>query len=326
MVGSHPAVEGIASDGAAARDVARQALVQNAAALNAVADRIDDRLDKAVRLICEASGRVIVSGIGKSGIIARKISSTMSSLGTPSLFLHSAEAVHGDLGQICAGDVLILLSASGETKEVLALIPFLKRGNNPIIAITANMASTLARHADVTLDGSVERESCPLNLAPTTSSLVALALGDALAIALANARGFKASDFAQYHPGGRLGERLLAPVREVMRRQNLPICTPAMSIQDILETITAGGTGTALVMDGEALCGVITDGDIRRAILANPQVSEIRAETMMTRTPVTIGPDAPMFEAEMKMREAKITTLVVTDQAGLVLGIVQIHD
>lgn len=326
MVSSGTAVEEAVSPGGSAREVARQALALNAAALTAAAERIDGRIDEAVRLISEAGGRVVVSGIGKSGIIGRKISATMSSLGTPSLFLHSADAVHGDLGQVCADDVMLLLSASGETKEVATLIPFLKRGNNPIIAITANLSSTLARHADVTLDGSIERECCPFNLAPTTSALVALALGDALALALASARGFQPSDFAQYHPGGRLGERLLAPVRDVMRRQDLPVCPPGTLIRDLLPVMTAGGLGMVLVMEGKALCGVITDGDIRRALEAKGRVDDMPAEGVMTRNPVTIGPDAPMYEAESRMREARITTLLVADQTGLVLGTVQIHD
>jgi arabinose-5-phosphate isomerase len=326
VVSSGTAVEEVASPGGSARAVVRQALALNAAALTAAAERIDARIDEAVRLIIEAGGRVVVSGIGKSGLIGRKISATMSSLGTPSLFLHSAEAVHGDLGQICAGDVVLLLSASGETREVVTLIPFLKRGNNPMVAITANPSSTLARHADVTLDGSIERECCPFNLAPTTSTLVALALGDALALALASARGFKPSDFAQYHPGGRLGERLLSPVREVMRRQDLPVCPSGTPVRDVLPIMTAGGLGMVLVMEGEALRGVITDGDIRRALEARGQVDDVAAEAIMTSDPITIGPDVPMYEAEMKMREARITTLLVADQAGLVLGTVQIHD
>lgn len=314
---------------AATRDattIAIESIRANAAALDALAARLDGSMAAAVALIGAGSGRVVVSGIGKSGLIARKIAATMSSLGTPSLFVHSTEAMHGDLGQVGRGDVAILISGSGETREVVQLVPFLKRGGNAIIAITANMDSSLARHADVVLDGTVERESCALNLAPTTSTLVALALGDALAIAAAEARGFRASDFAMFHPGGKLGERLLTPVGELMRRDDLPLVGPDVTLRDVAPVMSAGGIGMALVMRGDRLAGVLTDGDLRRAMAADDDIDSVTAGERLTSAPRTVRPDVAMFDAEMQMRAARITALVVTDDAGVVLGVVQIHD
>jgi arabinose-5-phosphate isomerase len=250
----------------------------------------------------------------------------LASLGTPSLFVHSADASHGDLGMIAVGDTAILISASGETEEVLGLIPYLRRLNVPILALTGDMRSTLARQADVALDGSIEREACLHNLAPTTSTLVAMALGDALAIALCEARGFQASDFAEYHPGGKLGKRLKTPVRDAMHKADLPICAPDTSLKAILPTMSEGRLGLILVMDGQTLRGIVTDGDLRRGLERADDPGSLQAESIMTKDPLTIGPDATLYDADVQMHESKVTALVVADPANKVLGVIQIHD
>ncbi|MBC2778293.1 KpsF/GutQ family sugar-phosphate isomerase [Parasphingopyxis marina] len=305
---------------------AAHALAINAAAVATLAGRIDGKFGEAVDVILGQPGRVVVSGMGKSGLVARKISATLASLGTPSLFVHSADASHGDLGMIAIGDTAVLISASGETEEVLGLIPYLRRLNIPILALTGDMRSTLARQADVALDGSIEREACLHNLAPTTSTLVAMALGDALAIALCEARGFQASDFAEYHPGGKLGKRLKTPVRDVMHRADLPICAPDTSLKAMLPTMSEGRLGLILVMDGQTLHGIVTDGDLRRGLERADDPGSLQAESIMTKDPLTIGPDATLYDADVQMHESKVTALVVADPAKKVLGVIQIHD
>jgi arabinose-5-phosphate isomerase len=309
-----------------ASEVAAHALVINAASISLLSSRMGEAFDRAVDIILASPGRVVVSGIGKSGLVARKITATMASLGTPSLFVHSADAAHGDLGMIRAGDVAVLLSSSGESQEVVGLIPYLRRIGSPIIAITGNEGSMLARHADVVLDASIEREACPHNLAPTTSTLVAMALGDALAIALGSMRGFKPADFARYHPGGKLGARLSTKVRDSMHRDALPICAPDTSLRDLLPVMSAGKLGVVLVMDGRALCGIVTDGDIRRGLERGSEIGGLAARDIMTPDPLTVSPDATLFDADEMMRQARITALVVVDSLAKVLGIFQIHD
>jgi arabinose-5-phosphate isomerase len=301
-------------------------LAINAAAVATLAGRIDGKFGEAVDLILGQPGRVVVSGMGKSGLVARKISATLASLGTPSLFVHSADAGHGDLGMIARGDTAVLISASGETEEVLGIIPYLRRLGIPIIAITGNVRSTLARQADITLDGSIEREACLHNLAPTTSTIVAMAMGDALAIALCEARGFQASDFAEYHPGGKLGKRLKTPVRDAMHKTALPICSPNTSLKEMLPAMSEGKLGLVLVMAGQTLHGIVTDGDLRRGLERAEDPGNLHAESIMTKDPLTIGPDATLYEADVQMHEAKVTALVVADPAKKVLGVIQIHD
>ncbi len=308
------------------RRAAAHALAINAAAVAMLVGRIDDEFDRAVQLILSHDNRVVVSGIGKSGLVARKISATLASLGTPSLFVHSADAAHGDLGMIAQGNVAILISASGETQEVLGLIPYLRSLGAPIIAITGYLGSTLAKQSDVVLDASVEREACLHNLAPTTSTLVQMAMGDALAIALCEARGFGALDFAQYHPGGKLGRRLRTPVRDAMHKEDLPICSPATALKDMLPIISGGKLGLVLVMAQQRLRGIVTDGDLRRGLERAEQLSGLCAQDIMTPDPLTIGPDASLYDADMEMRKAKVTALVVADPAKQVLGVIQIHD
>lgn len=305
---------------------AAHALSINAAAVATLASRIDGSFGDAVNLILGRNGRAVVSGMGKSGLVARKISATLASLGTPSIFVHSADAGHGDLGMITRGDTAILISASGETDEVLGLIPYLRTLDVPIIAITGDMRSTLARQSDIALDGSIEREACLHNLAPTTSTIVAMAMGDALAIALCEASGFQAADFAQYHPGGKLGRRLKTPVRDAMHRTDLPICAIDTPLKDMLPVMTDGKLGLVLVMAGQTLRGIITDGDLRRGLEEVDQLGDLRAEAIMTPDPITIGPDATLYEADTQMHEARVTALVVADPAKQVLGVIQIHD
>lgn len=308
------------------RRAAAHALQINAAAVATLAARIDDEFDRAVGLILDQRGRVAVSGMGKSGLVARKIAATLSSLGTPSLFVHSADAAHGDLGMITPGDAAILISFSGETQEVLGLIPYLNGLEIPIIAITGNLRSTLAKRADIALDASIEREACLHNLAPTTSTIVTMALGDALAIALCEASGFQVADFAEYHPGGKLGKRLKTPVRDVMHRRDLPICQPETPLKAMLPVMSEGHLGLVLVMQDQLLHGIVTDGDLRRGIERSEEMRDLRARDIMTVDPLTIGPDATLYDADLEMHAAKVTALVVTDRQKMVLGVIQIHD
>lgn len=305
---------------------ATHALAINAAAIAALASRIDGSFGEAINLILGRNGRVVVSGIGKSGIVARKISATLASLGTPSIFVHSADAGHGDLGMITRGDTAVFISASGETNEVLGLIPYLRALEIPVIAITGNMHSPLARQSDISLDGSIEREACLHNLAPTTSTIVAMAMGDALAIALCEAAGFQATDFAHYHPCGKLGDRLKTPVYNAMHKTDLPICAPDTLLKDMLSIMSNGKLGLVLVMSGQALRGIVTDGDLRRGLEQTEEHVHLEAQEIMTPDPLTIGPDAMLYEADTKMHEARVTALVVADPAKKILGIIQIHD
>lgn len=305
---------------------AAHALQINAAAVATLASRIDGSFGDAVNLILGRKGHVVVSGMGKSGLVARKVSATLASLGTPSIFVHSADAGHGDLGMITRGDTAVLISASGETDEVLGLIPYLRNLQAPIISITGNMRSTLARQSDIALDGSIEREACLHNLAPTTSTIVAMAMGDALAIALCEASGFQAADFAQYHPGGKLGKRLKTPVRDAMHKADLPICAPDTSLKDMLPIMSDGKLGLVLVMAGQALRGIVTDGDLRRGLEQASELGDLQAQEIMTPDPLTIGPDATLYDADTKMHDARVTALVVADPAKKVLGVIQIHD
>lgn len=308
------------------RRAAAHALAINAAAVAMLAGRIDDTFDQAVDMILSHAGRVVVSGMGKSGLVARKISATLASLGTPSLFVHSADAAHGDLGMIARGDVAVLISTSGETEEVCALIPYLHSIEIPVIAITGNERSTLSRLADITLDASIEREACAHNLAPTTSTIVSMAMGDALAIALGEARGFQPADFANYHPGGKLGKRLKTLVRDVMRKADLPICAPGDDLKSMLPIMSEGRLGLVLVMEDRTLRGIVTDGDLRRGLERAEALSGLSAGDVMTIDPITIEPDATLYDADLKMHEARVTALVVADPRKQVLGIVQIHD
>jgi len=280
----------------------------------------------AVTAMNETSEHIIVCGMGKSGLVGRKISATLASTGTPSIFLHPAEAIHGDLGKVHKKSVVLLISYSGETGEILALIPALKRLNVTIIALTGVTQSTLASHADIILDMSVDREACPLNLAPTTSTMITMVLGDALAVGLMELKDFKQEDFALTHPGGSLGRRLLSNVKDEMKQVNLPFVRKEANVQDVLIKMTEGRLGLALVGSKEKLYGVITDGDIRRALIDNSNFSNLKANDLMNKNPLIAIETDNLQLAEKRMREAKVQCLVVKNKFDEVVGVIQIFE
>jgi arabinose-5-phosphate isomerase len=313
---------------ASALELARRVLAIEADAVRALIARLDDRFLAAVTLILGCKGRVIVSGIGKSGHIARKIASTLSSTGTPSHFVHPAEASHGDLGMVQRDDVFIGISYSGESDELLQIVPLVKRQGAKLIAIAGNAASTLARAADIYLDAAVEQEACPLNLAPTASTTAALALGDALAVALLDARGFSADDFARSHPGGALGRKLLTHVADVMRTGDaVPSVKIDATLADAIMEISRKGMGMTAVVDADRrLVGLFTDGDLRRTLERNTDPRGTPVASVMTREPRAIRPEALAVEAVELMERRKSTQLPVVDPDGRLIGALNIHD
>lgn len=315
-----------------ALDLARETLQIEADAILALKNRLSDDSDapfaKAISLLFQCHGRVVVSGIGKSGHIARKIAATLASTGTPALFVHAAEALHGDLGMITDNDVVIAISYSGEAAEFVSIIPIIKRMGAKLIAITGNEASHLAKLADVHLDARVDKEACPLNLAPTASTTATLALGDALAVALLDARGFREADFARSHPGGALGRRLLTHVRDVMRKGDaIPAVTANISLPAALLEITRKGMAmTAVVDDDDRVIGIFTDGDLRRLIENVQDFSKLTMADVMHANPRTIGPDQLAVEAVELMEQFRINQLLVADAGGKLVGALHIHD
>lgn len=292
-------------------------------AIDRLQHNLDQHFNQAVEMILNCAGRVVVAGIGKSGLVGKKMVATFASTGTPSFYLHPTEAFHGDLGMLKAIDIVLLISNSGETDDVIKLLPSLKNFGNQIIAMTGNRHSTLAQHADLVLDISVEREACPNNLAPTTSTLVTMALGDALAIALIKARDFKAHDFARLHPGGSLGRKLLNRVKDVMQTK-LPITSPTADFSTILSVMNEGRMGLALIMQGEQLCGIITDGDIRRTLAQFGATSLSKtAEQIMTKKPKTILDSVYLAKAEEMMKALHIHSLIAVNDIGQVSGILE---
>ena len=281
---------------------------------------------KAVEFMNNTSTHIIVCGMGKSGLVGRKISSTLASTGTPSIFLHPAEAIHGDLGKVQKKSVVLLISYSGETGEIIALIPALKRLDVNIIALTGVKNSTLANISDIVLDTSVDREACPLNLAPTTSTMITMVLGDALAVSLMELKNFKQEDFALTHPGGSLGKRLLSSVKDEMKQNNLPFIDQNSIVQDVLVKMTEGRLGLALVGTKEELKGVITDGDIRRALIDNKNFAELKAKDLMNTNPLTALESDNLQVAEKRMREAKVQCLIVKNLMNEVVGVIQIFE
>ena len=281
---------------------------------------------KAVETMNNTSTHIIVCGMGKSGLVGRKISSTLASTGTPSIFLHPAEAIHGDLGKVQKKSVVLLISYSGETGEIIALIPALKRLDVNIIALTGVKNSTLANKSDIVLDTSVDREACPLNLAPTTSTMITMVLGDALAVSLMELKNFKQEDFALTHPGGSLGRRLLSNVKDEMKQNNLPFIDQNSVVQDVLVKMTEGRLGLALVGTKEDLKGVITDGDIRRALIDNKKFADLKAKDLMNSNPLTALESDNLQVAEKRMREAKVQCLVVKNPLNEVVGVIQIFE
>jgi len=305
---------------------AQRVLLEQARALEHAAKVVGAEVDQAVRMILGCTGRVIVSGMGKSGIVGKKIAATFASTGTRSFFVHPGEAFHGDLGMIAPEDVVLLISFSGETDEVIKLLPSLKRFGNRIICLVGNAGSTIARHADVVLLTPIDREACPNNLAPTTSTTLTIAMGDALAVALMEARGFKPEQFAQFHPGGSLGRRLLTRVKDVMRADNLPVVEPTRLLRDCLWEMTRARLGLVLVLEENKPAGILTDGDLRRALLTDPQAMAQPVMKFMSRQPVTISEEEKLFAAEMLMRERKLKVLVAVDQDGVMTGLLEIFD
>jgi arabinose-5-phosphate isomerase len=308
--------------------LARRVLQTEAAAILALVDRLDERFERAVRLLLECRGRVIVTGMGKSGIIGRKIAATLSSTGTPAHFLHAADAVHGDLGIVTSDDVIVALSYSGETEELVKLLEAIKRLGARLIAITGDCGSTLGRAADVALDCYVEREACPLDLVPTASTTAALALGDAIAMTLLVAKGFRQEDFANLHPGGYLGKRLLRAEQLMHGGADAPIVSSGMPMRDVMQEMNAKRLGMTCVVDADGrLAGIITDGDLRRRMIdVGARLLEQSAGDVMTRDPVTVRRDTLAVEALHQLEQRKITSIVVVDEGGAVQGVVHLHD
>jgi arabinose-5-phosphate isomerase len=308
--------------------LAREALDIEAAALQGLKDRLDERFVRAVEMMLQVKGRVVVTGMGKSGHIGRKIAATLASTGTPAMFVHPAEASHGDLGMIKLVDVVLAISNSGESDELVAILPVLKRQGVPLIAMTGGLQSSLARHADVVLDSSVDKEACPLNLAPTASTTAQLALGDALAVALLDARGFKPEDFARSHPGGSLGRRLLTHVSDVMRSgDQVPGVGPQASLTELMQEMSRKGLGASAVVDaaGKPL-GIFTDGDLRRLVEKGMDLRALTAGEVMHANPRTIGATALAVEAAELMEQHRITSILVVDEAGVLCGALNSND
>ncbi|UXN33661.1 KpsF/GutQ family sugar isomerase [Avibacterium paragallinarum] len=303
--------------------IAQDTLAVEQKALLQLSQRLDEQFNQVVELILNCEGRLVVGGIGKSGLIGKKMVATFASTGTPSFFLHPTEAFHGDLGMLKPIDIVMLISYSGETDDVNKLIPSLKNFGNKIIALTSNKQSTLAKHADYVLDITVEREVCPNNLAPTTSALVTLALSDALAVALITARNFQPEDFAKYHPGGSLGKRLLSRVKDQMQTK-LPIAQLDTSFVDCLTIMNEGRMGVAIVMQDDELKGIITDGDIRRTLSKQGAAAlNTTAQEIMTTNPKTISSHCYLAEAENFMKENKIHSLIALDENNKVVGLIE---
>lgn len=308
-------------------NIARRVLQAEVDAIQHVKESLNETFTAAVETILACEGKVILTGIGKSGIIAKKIAATLASTGTPSFFLNPSEAFHGDLGMISKEDIIIALSYSGETDEVLKIVPFLHENGNKLIAITGNADSALAKNADINLDTRVEREECVLHLAPTSSTTAQLALGDALACALMKVRNFSAQDFARLHPGGSLGRRLLMTVGQIMRKYDLPVVSEEATAVEMIHAISRGGLGLIVVQRGHEILGIITDGDIRRAMEARQaKFFDIRPMDIATREPKTIHPDSKLIEAERSMTQHKVNSLLVVDDAEHLVGVIQIYD
>ncbi len=308
--------------------IARRVLAIERDALTGLVGRIDSSFDRVAAAFFQTKGRIIVTGMGKPGFIGQKISATLSSTGTPSHYLHPAEALHGDLGRVTSEDTILALSNSGETEEILKLLPVIKKIGATLIAMVGNKRSTLARNADFVLDVSVKREACPLGLAPTASTTAMLAMGDALAVALLEMKGFKEKDFAFYHPGGILGKRLLLRVEDIMRTgSSNPVVPQAMKIKEVLIEITKARAGSASIVDSKGrLAGIFTDGDLRRHIEADPSILERPVSKVMTRNPKVIRKDRLAAEALQLLRSKKLDELPVIDHLNRPIGLLDVQD
>ncbi|MDD4980300.1 MAG: KpsF/GutQ family sugar-phosphate isomerase [Candidatus Omnitrophica bacterium] len=307
---------------------ARQVLDIEAGAVSDLKKNINTDFKKAVQFILRSKGRVVVTGMGKAGIIGQKLSATLSSTGTPSLFLHSAEAIHGDLGRVAEEDVVIILSNSGETEEIKKLLPLLKKIGTQIIAITGNTKSLLGRYADAVLNTAVKKEACPLGLAPTTSTTAMLAMADALAVCLLDLKGFKEKDFAFYHPGGLLGRKLLLKVEDIMRKGDAnPIVREEMKISEVLFRITRARAGSASVINkNKQLTGIFTDGDLRRHLEKDLSLAKRQVKDAMTKNPIAVSPQMLAIEASRILQEKKIDELPVVDKNKRPVGLLDIQD
>jgi len=305
---------------------AKETILIESNAIANLAKLIDDDFEEAVKFILNSKGRVIVTGIGKSANIATKIVATLNSTGTPAIFMHAADAIHGDLGNVQKEDVVICISKSGNTPEIKVLVPFIKNYKNKIVAITGNVDSFLGKNADFTLNAFVEKEACPNNLAPTTSTTAQLVLGDALAVCLLNLRGFTSNDFAKYHPGGALGKRLYLRVSDLVRNNLVPKVNSSDSISKVIVEISEKRLGVTAVIDSDELVGIITDGDIRRMLSKTPEISEIKATDIMGKDPKTISVDAMAIDALNTMETNNISQMLVVDHKDKYVGVIHIHD
>jgi len=305
--------------------LAKETIAIESLAISQLADFIDDTFAEAVDLIYNSTGRVIITGIGKSAIIANKIVATLNSTGTPSVFMHAADAIHGDLGLILSDDIVICISKSGNTPEIKVLIPFLKNAGNTLIAITGNQKSVLAEQADFVFNSYVEKEACTINLAPTTSTTAQLVIGDALAVCLLELRGFTKDDFAKYHPGGALGKKLFLKVRDILALNEVPAVRPDASIKNVIVEISEKRKGVTAVTLADKIVGIITDGDLRRMLSVTEDLSKLKAEDIMSKNPRSITIDAMAIDAMELMDTHKISQLLVEDQ-GNYAGVIHIHD
>ena len=305
--------------------LAKQTIADESLAISKLADFVNDSFAEAVELIYNSKGRVIITGIGKSAIIANKIVATLNSTGTPSVFMHAADAIHGDLGLVLKDDIVICISKSGNTPEIKVLIPLLKNAKNTLIAITGNMKSMLAEQSDYVFNSYVEKEACPNNLAPTTSTTAQLVIGDALAVCLLDLRGFSSDDFAKYHPGGALGKKLFLRVRDLVALNEKPNVSLKSSIKDVIIEISKKRLGVTAVTENDEIVGIITDGDLRRMLANTEDFSKLYAKDIMSHTPKTIAVSAMAIEAMELMETNEISQLLVQDN-GRYVGVVHIHD
>lgn len=310
------------------KNVAKNVILEESDAIRNLANYIDSDFEKVVNLIYQSKGRVIVTGIGKSAIIAQKIVATLNSTGTPSVFMHAADAIHGDLGMICHDDVVICISKSGNTPEIKVLIPLIRNvGNEQIVAMVSNMDSFLAKNAAYVLKAQVEKEACPNNLAPTNSTTAQLVLGDALAICLIQCRSFSSRDFAKYHPGGSLGKRLYTRVSDVYDRENMPRVTLEDDIRRVILEISGGRLGAVAVTDAQnKLLGIVTDGDLRRMLEKHKDVNGLKAKDIMSANPKVISEDELAYDAFRMMEKNSITQLIITGDGNVYRGMVHLHD
>ena len=307
-------------------DIARRVLMTEARAIEALTERLDAGFETAIDLLLASRGRVIVTGMGKSGIVSRKIAATLSSTGTPAFFLHPAEALHGDLGMVQKDDIVIALSHSGETEELVRLLEAIRRIGAKLIALTGSRESTLGRAADVAIDCGIAEEACPMNLVPTASTTAALAMGDAIAMTLLERKGFKEEEFARLHPGGKLGRRLLRVEAAMHTGAQIPIVAPSTPMADVIHEMSSKRLGITCVAEDDALAGIVTDGDLRRHMTANRDLLALTAAHVMTKRPATIDRGCLAVDALRIMEERKITSLVVVGEGDRIEGVVHLHD